>query len=81
MFERTGTVWSPSVVVKSNDKREARTGAMKHVLSLFDYPNRNRAVVEAPDPLIAGPAGMVYGHGQTPGGPSRGSVQAVVTSS
>jgi polyphosphate kinase 2 len=67
MFERTDTVWAPWVVVKSNDKKRARLGAMRHVLSLFDYPNRNPAVVEPPDPLIVGPASKVYEHGETPG--------------
>jgi polyphosphate kinase 2 len=71
MFERTDTLWAPWTVVKSNDKTRARTGAMRHVLSLFDYPNRNPDVVEAPDPLIVGPASKVYEHGETPGAASQ----------
>jgi polyphosphate kinase 2 len=67
MFERTDTTWAPWTVVKSNDKKRARIGAMRYVLNLFEYPNRDPDVVEIPDPLIVGPASKVYEHGETPG--------------
>ena len=69
MFKRTDTTWAPWTVVKSNDKKRARIGAMRYVLSLFDYPNRDPDIVGTPDPLIVGPASEVYEHGETPGGP------------
>ncbi|HXW78711.1 MAG TPA: polyphosphate kinase 2 [Acidimicrobiales bacterium] len=69
MFQRTDTSWAPWTVVKSNDKKRARIGAMRYVLGLFDYPNRNIEVLDLPDPLIVGPASLVYEHGETPGGP------------
>jgi polyphosphate kinase len=67
MFKQTDTPFAPWTVVKSNDKKRARIGAMRHVLSQFDYPHRDSAVVGAPDPLIVGPAAQVYEHGETPG--------------
>ena len=68
MFELTDTKWAPWTVIKSNDKKRARIGAMRYVLSLFDYPNQDPGIVAAPDPLIVGPASEVYEHGERPGG-------------
>jgi len=69
MFKLTDTTWSPWTVIKSNDKKRARIGAMRYVLGLFDYPNKDSSIATAPDPLIVGPASRVYEHGETPGGP------------
>jgi polyphosphate kinase len=69
MFRLTDTTWAPWIVIKSNDKKRARIGAMRYVLSLFDYPNQDSNIVGKPDPLIVGPASEVYEHGETPGGP------------
>jgi polyphosphate kinase len=69
MFRSTDTTWAPWTVIKSNDKKRARVGAMRYVLSLFDYPNQDAGIVRKPDPLIVGPASRVYEHGETPGGP------------
>jgi polyphosphate kinase 2 len=67
MFKQTDTPFAPWTVVKSNDKKRARVGAMLHVLRQFDYPHRDFEVVSAPDPLVVGPAAQVYEHGETPG--------------
>jgi polyphosphate kinase 2 len=67
MFMQTDTPFAPWTVVKSNDKKRARIGAMLHVLNQFDYPHRDFEVLGAPDPLIVGPAAQVYEHGETPG--------------
>jgi polyphosphate kinase 2 len=67
MFRQTDTLFAPWTVVKSNDKKRARIGAMRFVLNQFDYPNRDESVVLSPDPLIVGPAAQVYEHGETPG--------------
>jgi polyphosphate kinase len=69
MFKLTDTEWSPWTVIKSNDKKRARLGAMRYVLNLFNYPNKGANIAGAPDPLIVGPASQVYEHGETPGGP------------
>jgi polyphosphate kinase len=71
MFQLTDTTWAPWTVIKSNDKKRARIGAMRYVLSLFDYPNQDPGIVGKPDPLIVGPASRVYEHGETPGGPGQ----------
>ena len=78
MFKLTDTAWAPWTVIKSNDKKRARVGAMRYVLSLFDYANQDPKVVATPDPLIVGPASSVYEHGETPGGP--GTALASATS-
>jgi polyphosphate kinase 2 len=67
MFKQTDTPVAPWTVVKSNDKKRARIGAMRVVLRQFDYPRRKDDVVGTPDPLIVGPAAEVYEHGETPG--------------
>ncbi len=69
MFRLTDTTWSPWTVIKSNDKKRARIGAMRYVLNLFDYPNKDEDIVASPDPLIVGPASEVYEHGESPGSP------------
>ena len=58
MFFYTDTADAPWTVVKSNDKKRARLEAMRHVLSRFDYADKDPEVVGAPDPLIVGPAGL-----------------------
>jgi polyphosphate kinase 2 len=58
MFFYTDTADAPWTVVKSNDKKRARLEAMRHVLSRFDYDNRDDEVVGSPDPLIVGPAAL-----------------------
>lgn len=56
MFVWTDTEVAPWTVVKSNDKKRARVNAMRHVLSKFDYDNKDYDVVGQPDPLIVGRA-------------------------
>jgi polyphosphate kinase 2 len=58
MFFYTDTADAPWTVVKSNDKKRARLEAMRHVLSRFDYDNKDAGVVGRPDPLIVGPASL-----------------------
>jgi polyphosphate kinase 2 (PPK2 family) len=58
MFFYTDTADAPWTVVKSNDKKRARLEAMRHVLSRFDYENKDDEVVGRPDPLIVGPAAL-----------------------
>ncbi|MGY1856072.1 polyphosphate kinase 2 [Modestobacter sp. SYSU DS0290] len=59
MFLHTDTEHAPWTVVKSNDKKRARLGAMRHVLHRFDYTGKDAAAVGTPDPLIVGPAADV----------------------
>jgi len=67
MFMQTDTPFAPWTVVKSNDKKRARIGAMRVVLNQFDYPRRDLTSATIPDPQIVGPAAEVYEHGETPG--------------
>jgi len=52
MFVNTDTEEAPWTVIKSNDKKRARIEAMRHLLNLFEYENKDHEVVGAPDPKI-----------------------------
>jgi len=43
MFSRTHTPFSPWVIIKTDDKRSARLESMRYLLSLFDYPGKERS--------------------------------------
>ncbi len=55
MFRRTSTRHAPWTVVRSNDKKRGRVNAMRHVLSVLPYDDKDTALVGEPDPLIVGP--------------------------
>ncbi|MGY1604074.1 polyphosphate kinase 2 [Geodermatophilus sp. SYSU D00815] len=59
MFLHTDTEHAPWTVIKSNDKKRARLEAMRHVLSLFDYPRKDPSAVGTPDRNIVGSAADV----------------------
>lgn len=53
MFSKTHTAYSPWIVVKTNNKKEARVECMRHVLSQFDYNGKEEAqTILTPDPNI-----------------------------
>jgi len=54
MFDRTSSPHAPWTFVRSNDKKRGRVEAMRHVLSLFDYADKDEDIVGEPDPLIVG---------------------------
>jgi polyphosphate kinase 2 len=66
MFFYTDTADAPWTVVKSNDKKRARLEAMRHVLSRFDYPDKDDEVVGTPDPLIIGAASLAVDVDESP---------------
>jgi polyphosphate kinase 2 len=59
MFGHTNVPYAPWTVVRSNDKKRGRVEAMRYVLSLFDYADKDHDVVGTPDPLIVGQPGVV----------------------
>jgi polyphosphate kinase 2 len=61
MFFHTDTADAPWIIVKSDDKKRARLNAMRHFLAGLDYPEKDMAVCQPPDPLIVGRAGQVIG--------------------
>jgi polyphosphate kinase 2 len=67
MFAHTDTENAPWTVVKSNDKKRARLEAMRHVLSLFDYDNKDHEIVGQPDANIVGSAARIYERGENAG--------------
>lgn len=53
MFSKTHTNFSPWIIVKTNDKKQARLESMRYVLSLFDYDGKGDSGVSLlPDPNI-----------------------------
>jgi polyphosphate kinase 2 (PPK2 family) len=60
MFFYTDTADAPWTVIKSNDKKRARVQAMRYVLSLFEYDDKDAELVGRPDPLIVGPASQLF---------------------
>ena len=50
MFLHTDTPEAPWTVIKSNDKKRARLGAMRHVLASVDYDGKDPEVVGSPTP-------------------------------
>jgi polyphosphate kinase 2 len=64
MFLFTDTDTAPWTVVKSNDKKRARLEAMRHVLSLVDYDNKDSEIVTPPDPLIIGRGADIFEDGE-----------------
>ena len=53
MFSKTHTNFSPWVIVKTNNKKEARLESMRYVLSQFDYEGKgSTGITLLPDPNI-----------------------------
>jgi len=53
MFSKTHTTFSPWIIVKTNNKKEARLESMRYVLSKFDYDNKgNSNTTLVPDPNV-----------------------------
>jgi polyphosphate kinase 2 len=53
MFSKTHTNFSPWIIVKTNDKKQARLESMRYVLSQFDYEGKGDTKVSLlPDPNI-----------------------------
>ncbi len=65
MFAETDTAHAPWTVVKSNDKRRARINALRHVLNILDYDDKDETVAVPPDPKIVGAAADLFETGRT----------------
>jgi polyphosphate kinase len=65
MFFFTDLPDAPWTVVKANDKRRARLEAMRFVLRRIEYDGRDEMLVGQPDPLIVGPAPLLYYGGES----------------
>ena len=59
MFFYTDTNDAPWMVIKSDDKKRARLNCMQYFLHSMPYPNKDRRIAKAPDPLIVGRASTV----------------------
>jgi polyphosphate kinase 2 len=61
MFIHTDTADAPWTIVKADDKKRARLNCMQHFLAAMPYPNRDKSIATAPDPLIVGTTDHVIG--------------------
>jgi len=53
MFSKTHTNFSPWIIVKTNDKKQARLESMRYVLSQFDYEGKGESKLPIlPDPNV-----------------------------
>ncbi len=53
MFSKTHTTFSPWIIIKTNNKKEARLESMRYVLSRFKYENKgSSATTIFPDPNV-----------------------------
>jgi polyphosphate kinase 2 len=53
MFSKTHTNFSPWIIVKTNDKKQARLESMRYVLSQFDYEGKGESGISLrPDPNV-----------------------------
>ena len=64
MFFYTDTADAPWTIIKSSDKKRARINCMQHFLASLDYPDKNKRVARAPDPLIVGISQHVIGNSE-----------------
>ena len=54
MFSKTHTAFSPWIIIKTNDKKEARLESIRYVLSKFEYQGKgNAGITTLPDPNVA----------------------------
>ena len=54
MFSATHKKETPWTVIRANDKRRARLGAMRYVLNKLSYQGKDNQVIGRPDPKIIG---------------------------
>ncbi|MDG1731176.1 MAG: polyphosphate kinase 2 [Algibacter sp.] len=53
MYSKTHTSFSPWIIIKTNNKKEARLESMRHVLSKFNYEGKgNSGTTILPDPNV-----------------------------
>lgn len=53
MFSKTHTNFSPWIIVKANDKKQARLESMRYILSLFEYEGKGSSGISLlPDPNV-----------------------------
>ena len=64
MFFDTDTADSPWTVIKSDCKKRARLNAMRYVLHMLPYDNKDMVQIGKLDPLIVGRAHVVYERGE-----------------
>ena len=66
MFFHTHTADAPWTLLKSDDKMRARINAMRHVLNVLPYENKDNSVTHDPDPWIVADASDIYEVQQVP---------------
>ena len=60
MFLLTNFEVAPWTIIKSDDKKRARINAMRHLVNVMDYKDKDAAVAYEPDPSIVAYSHEVY---------------------
>ena len=60
MFLLTNFEVAPWTIVKSDDKKRARINAMRHLINVMDYKDKDPEVAYEPDPSIVAYSHEVY---------------------
>lgn len=60
MFMYTDKPYAPWVIVKSDDKKRARLNAIRYILDIFEYSDKDHDIATTPDPLIVGTSSKIY---------------------
>ncbi len=60
MFLYTDTSHAPWTVIRSDDKKRARIGAIQTFLSRLPYKDKDKKIAVRPDPLIVGPVAEMF---------------------
>ncbi|WP_020683131.1 polyphosphate kinase 2 [Marinobacterium rhizophilum] len=55
MFQHTSTTEAPWVQIRSNDKKRARVNAIRYLLSLYDYPDRDLTLLQLDRRIVSSP--------------------------
>jgi len=60
MFKKTDKKYSPWWIIKSDDKMRARINAMRLVLNLIDYEDKNKSLTALVDPFLVKGASEIW---------------------
>ncbi len=60
MFLYTDTNHAPWTIIRSDDKKRARIGAIQEFLNRLPYPDKDKKIAVKPDPLIVGPVPTMF---------------------
>lgn len=51
-FKNTHSKWAPWVLINSDDKKKARTNAIKYLLNQYEYPERDESIIKIDKKIV-----------------------------